>query len=163
MISRPLHEEWMRRALAVASSFPEDVPVGAVVFDAEGTELAAAGRGERVEARPLVVVGLPPLRLDPAFLPHPLQRRIERALLDANHVLRHPLQMLRDRIAVHVLEAERFQDQHVEQPGQQRWLGEFGHVSAIPVRGKNGKGIDRLCLYRMLGARKARLGARGSS
>jgi len=33
----------MRRALAVASSFPEDVPVGAVIFDAAGNELAAAG------------------------------------------------------------------------------------------------------------------------
>ena len=43
MIARPLHQEWMRRALSVASSFPEDVPIGAVVFDADGTELAAAG------------------------------------------------------------------------------------------------------------------------
>jgi len=43
VITRPLHEEWMRRALSVASSFPEDVPVGAVIFDAEGNELAAAG------------------------------------------------------------------------------------------------------------------------
>ena len=33
----------MRRALAVASSFPEDVPVGAVIYDAGGNELAAAG------------------------------------------------------------------------------------------------------------------------
>ena len=33
----------MRRALSVASSFPEDVPVGAVVYDAEGAELAASG------------------------------------------------------------------------------------------------------------------------
>src|SRR4051794_21258340 len=33
----------MRRALAVASSFPEDVPVGAVIFDPDGVELAAAG------------------------------------------------------------------------------------------------------------------------
>jgi tRNA(adenine34) deaminase len=33
----------MRRAISVASSFPEDVPVGAVVYDAAGVELAAAG------------------------------------------------------------------------------------------------------------------------
>jgi tRNA(adenine34) deaminase len=33
----------MRRALEVASAFPEDVPVGAVVFDPDGRELAAAG------------------------------------------------------------------------------------------------------------------------
>jgi len=42
-MSRPLHEEWMRRALDVASSFPEDVPVGAVVYGPDGVELAAAG------------------------------------------------------------------------------------------------------------------------
>jgi tRNA(adenine34) deaminase len=33
----------MRRALAVASSSPSDVPVGAVVYDAAGAELAVAG------------------------------------------------------------------------------------------------------------------------
>jgi tRNA(adenine34) deaminase len=49
-----LHEEWMRRALAVAASTPAgsaasaaaDVPVGAVVLDPDGRELAAA-RNER--------------------------------------------------------------------------------------------------------------------
>ncbi|HET8640583.1 MAG TPA: nucleoside deaminase [Pseudonocardiaceae bacterium] len=50
------HEEWMRRALAVAASaappvavpasVPVDVPVGAVVFGADGGELAI-GRNER--------------------------------------------------------------------------------------------------------------------
>jgi tRNA(adenine34) deaminase len=39
----PQHETWMRRALEVASAFPEDVPVGAVVFGPDGRELAAAG------------------------------------------------------------------------------------------------------------------------
>ena len=42
----------MRRALAVASSFPEDVPVGAVVFDAGGTELAAAGNEREATGDP---------------------------------------------------------------------------------------------------------------
>jgi tRNA(adenine34) deaminase len=51
-MSRPLHEEWMRRALAVASSFPEDVPVGAVVFDADGVELAAAGNEREATGDP---------------------------------------------------------------------------------------------------------------
>jgi tRNA(adenine34) deaminase len=40
---RPAHVAWMRRALAVASSSPADVPVGAVVYDADGRELATAG------------------------------------------------------------------------------------------------------------------------
>ena len=39
----PQHEGWMRRALEVASAFPEDVPVGAVVVGPDGQELAAAG------------------------------------------------------------------------------------------------------------------------
>ena len=43
MIDRAAHVAWMRRALAVASSSGVDVPVGAVVYDATGTELASAG------------------------------------------------------------------------------------------------------------------------
>ena len=43
MIPRPAHVAWMRRALAVASSSGVDVPVGAVVYDAAGNELASAG------------------------------------------------------------------------------------------------------------------------
>ena len=52
MITRPLHEEWMRRALTVASSFPEDVPVGAVVYDPGGVELAAAGNEREATGDP---------------------------------------------------------------------------------------------------------------
>jgi tRNA(adenine34) deaminase len=49
------HEAWMRRALAVARGGhpvggPLDVPVGAVVFGPDGTELAAAGN-ERETSR----------------------------------------------------------------------------------------------------------------
>jgi tRNA(adenine34) deaminase len=39
----PQHESWMRRAIEVASAYPEDVPVGAVVYGPDGVELAAAG------------------------------------------------------------------------------------------------------------------------
>jgi tRNA(adenine34) deaminase len=42
----------MRRAIQVASSFPEDVPVGAVVYDAEGRELAAAGNEREATGDP---------------------------------------------------------------------------------------------------------------
>jgi tRNA(adenine34) deaminase len=52
MIGRPAHEAWMRRALAVASSFPEDVPVGAVLYDASGVELAAAGNEREATGDP---------------------------------------------------------------------------------------------------------------
>jgi tRNA(adenine34) deaminase len=39
---RDRHERWMQRALAVASRSGDDVPIGAVVFDPDGLELAAA-------------------------------------------------------------------------------------------------------------------------
>jgi tRNA(adenine34) deaminase len=42
----------MRRALAVASSFPEDVPVGAVLFGPDGAELAAAGNEREATGDP---------------------------------------------------------------------------------------------------------------
>jgi tRNA(adenine34) deaminase len=42
----------MRRALAVASSSPEDVPVGAVVYDPSGSELAAAGNEREATGDP---------------------------------------------------------------------------------------------------------------
>jgi tRNA(adenine34) deaminase len=43
-----VHEEWMRRALVVAAGSTDDVdvPVGAVVYGPDGTELAT-GRNER--------------------------------------------------------------------------------------------------------------------
>lgn len=46
------HEEWMRRALSVASAYPEDVPVGAVIYDADGQELAAAGNEREATGDP---------------------------------------------------------------------------------------------------------------
>src|SRR5438045_3188332 len=44
-------------------------------------ELLAPGPGEGVVAGPPVVLRLSPLRLDPASLRHPIERRVERALL----------------------------------------------------------------------------------
>jgi tRNA(adenine34) deaminase len=52
VIPLPAHVAWMRRALAVASSFPEDVPVGAVIYDAAGVELAAAGNEREATGDP---------------------------------------------------------------------------------------------------------------
>jgi tRNA(adenine34) deaminase len=42
----------MRRALSAATASPEDVPVGAVVYDPSGTELAAAGNEREVAGDP---------------------------------------------------------------------------------------------------------------
>ena len=52
MNARPEHVEWMRRALAVAPTSPADVPVGAVVYDPSGVELAAAGNEREVTGDP---------------------------------------------------------------------------------------------------------------
>ena len=49
---RPRHEAWMRRALSVASSSAEDIPVGAVVYDPDGVELAAAGNERELTGDP---------------------------------------------------------------------------------------------------------------
>jgi tRNA(adenine34) deaminase len=48
----PRHELWMRRAIEVASAFPEDVPVGAVLYDQDGRELAAAGNERETTGDP---------------------------------------------------------------------------------------------------------------
>ncbi|MGA5303218.1 nucleoside deaminase [Nucisporomicrobium flavum] len=42
----------MRRALSAATASPEDVPVGAVVYDPSGTELAAAGNEREAAGDP---------------------------------------------------------------------------------------------------------------
>ncbi len=41
-MTRKLHETWMRRALDVASGSGRDIPIGAVVYDPAGTEIAVA-------------------------------------------------------------------------------------------------------------------------
>ncbi|WP_442874952.1 nucleoside deaminase [Actinoplanes sp. NBC_00393] len=52
MNRRDRHEEWMRRAIAVASASPEDVPVGAVLLGPDGAELAAAGNERELSGDP---------------------------------------------------------------------------------------------------------------
>nr|WP_203818563.1 nucleoside deaminase [Actinoplanes ferrugineus] len=42
----------MRRAIEVATASPDDVPVGAVVYDADGRELAAAGNEREATGDP---------------------------------------------------------------------------------------------------------------
>ncbi|BCY15385.1 nucleoside deaminase [Actinoplanes sp. L3-i22] len=52
MIRRGRHELWMRRALSVASTSPSDVPVGAIVLDPDGAELAVAGNERELTGDP---------------------------------------------------------------------------------------------------------------
>ena len=46
------HEQWMRRALEVAEADDNDVPVGALVLDEDGRELAAARNRREAGADP---------------------------------------------------------------------------------------------------------------
>ncbi|WP_317620622.1 nucleoside deaminase [Actinoplanes sp. KI2] len=48
----PQREGWMRRAIEVASAYPDDVPVGAVVYGPDGAELAAAGNEREATGDP---------------------------------------------------------------------------------------------------------------
>jgi tRNA(adenine34) deaminase len=50
--ARELHEAWMRRALAVAASSGNDVPVGAILLGPDGTELATSHNLREVDADP---------------------------------------------------------------------------------------------------------------
>src|SRR5689334_15072155 len=86
-------------------------------------ELLPAGARQAVEARPPVVLRAAPLRPDPALLLEPVQGRVERPLVDGQHVLRELLDPLRDAPAVHRAGRERLQDQDVQGPLQQ--IGPF--------------------------------------
>jgi hypothetical protein len=94
--------------------------------------LLAIGR-ELVELGALVGLGLPPLRADPAALGQPLQRRIERAGLDLQHVGRLGADRLGNRIAVLRPPPQDPQDQHVEGAGKQVGAG-------VVTRGVQGHG-----------------------
>ena len=82
-------------------------------------ELGAARARERVETGPAVVVGGPPLRVDPAPRLQALQRRIERSVLDEQHVVGGLLDGPRDALAVLRAEHERAQDQEVQRALEQ--------------------------------------------
>src|SRR5262249_35168563 len=77
-------------------------------------ELLPAGARQRVELGAAIVLGRAPLRLDPAAPLQPVERRIQRSLLDAKRILRDLLNPIGDRPAVLRLEGERFENQEVE-------------------------------------------------
>lgn len=52
MNRRALHETWMRRALAIAAGSGDDVPVGALVLDPSGTEVAIGHNERELEVDP---------------------------------------------------------------------------------------------------------------
>lgn len=78
---------------------------------------------------------LSPLRRDPAFVLQSLERRIERALLDSQDPFGQPSNVLSDGIAVHRLQCERLQYEHVERAGEELRIG---------LRAWHGVYVDRL-------------------
>src|SRR6185437_8004412 len=112
--ARAVHARCSRRAPLSDVEYELDgvhVPPPAVRL---GADRAPARRGEPVVLGPAVVLARPPFALDPALLLEPLQRRIERTLIDVEHAARHLLNARADPPAVHRLEGERLQDEEVE-------------------------------------------------
>src|SRR5215475_138713 len=89
-------------------------------------ELFAPGARQLVILRLAIVFGTAPFRRDPALVFQPVQRRIERALVDVQHARGRLLYPLRDAPAMHRLQRERLQNQHVERALQEIGL-RFGH------------------------------------
>ena len=88
-----------------------------VVIDTAGKwrELAPPGRRDRVEAGLPARVGRSPLAVQPLLMRHPLERRIQRALLDAQRVFGGLVDSLGDGVAVQGAAArEHLQNQQVE-------------------------------------------------
>lgn len=65
---RDRHERWMRRALAVAASAGDDVPVGALIFGPDGSELAASPNLREAGADPTAHAEMVAIRLAAAAL-----------------------------------------------------------------------------------------------
>ena len=76
--------------------------------------LFAARRGQFVVARPAIVIGHAPLRLDPTLRFQTIERGIKRTLFNVQNILRHLLNAIGDREPVPRIMLERLQDQHVE-------------------------------------------------
>jgi hypothetical protein len=99
----------------------------AVEFRALDRQAAAAGGRQRVVPRAAVVLRRAPRGRHPSLEQQPLQRGIERALADLQHVAGHALQMLGDPVAVRGAGRQRPEDQQIERPRQQLRALAFTH------------------------------------
>src|SRR5687767_4701941 len=79
-----------------------------------GAKLLAPLGGEPVVARPAIVFRDAPLTLDRTLLLEPVERLVERSIIDVERVLRPLAQPNRDGIAVHGLPGETLEHEHVE-------------------------------------------------
>ena len=81
-------------------------------------ELPAADACDGVVACALLVGSLSPFGGEPPALAHALERRIERALVDLQHVIRESLDVRGNAVAVHWARAQSFEHEHVEHSGE---------------------------------------------
>src|SRR5262249_32120943 len=77
-------------------------------------ELLPAGARELVKLRFASGFVHVPARRDPALLLDAVERRVERTLLDVEHLVRELSNTLNDSVAVQLSQRERFEDQHIE-------------------------------------------------
>ena len=77
-------------------------------------ELSASGARERVVLRAAILFGDAPLGLDPALMLETMQGRIQRTLVNLQHIARHLANAPRDGPAVLGLQLQRLQNQQVE-------------------------------------------------
>ena len=101
------------------------------VFDGQ---LPPARRRQPVVLRAPAELRHRPFGLDPALVLEAVQGRVERALVDLQHVLGDLLDAFGDRPAVQGILLQRAQDEQVERAGQQIWDGgSWCRLSTLPA------------------------------
>src|SRR5436190_4286361 len=105
------------------------VPVGG-----RDLELPPAPARQRVDAGATRIFGLAPLGVDEAAALEALQRRQQRTGVDLEDAARDLLDPPRDPEAVHRLETERLEDEHVERAGYEVGIdaGVVAHAATLP-------------------------------
>src|SRR5206468_10445920 len=103
----------------------------------------AARRREAVVPRAAVILGCAPERSDPPAILETVERRIQRPVLDLQHLVGSLLDGVRDRVPVRGAEGQGFQDQQVERPLEHfalnRLISAFRHsVASYSTRSSTG-------------------------
>ena len=97
-----------------AHHFPDRVDEPIPDSPLQRAAAAASGGSEPVELRATIVLGEPPLRLDPSALIETMQRRIQRPFADDEHFAGELLNPPRDRVPVRRPPRERLEHEQIE-------------------------------------------------
>jgi hypothetical protein len=95
-------------------------------------EARAARSRQRVPFRAPVVLGRAPLALDQPVALEPAERREQRTRVNLEHPVADLLDADADAVAVHRLEVERLEDEHVERALHERGRLVGGHRTLFP-------------------------------